>query len=60
MSNCNWIVEDDTGDHVLMSNGKECARIPEGNNIKTDEGKPGASTITLEEIKEQLEKECNC
>ena len=60
MSKCNWIVEPDTGDHVLMKDGKECGRVREGENIKADEGKPGSSIYTLEDLKAQLEKECSC
>lgn len=60
MSKCKWVVEANTGDHVLLKAGKECGRIKEGEGIKADEGKPGSSTYTLQELKAQLENECGC
>lgn len=60
MSKCRWVVEQPSGDHVLMKDGKECCRIKEGENTKFDEGRPGASTITLAELRADMEKECGC
>ena len=60
MSKCIWILEERTGDHILVVNGKEKGRIKSGEEIKMDEGKPGSSIYTLEELKGQLEKEFQC
>ena len=60
MSKCIWILEETTGDHILVVNGKEKGRIRSGEVIKMDEGEPGSSIYTLEELKEQLEKEFQC
>ncbi|HCR98537.1 MULTISPECIES: hypothetical protein [Halomonas] len=60
MSKCHWVVEQPSGDHVLMKDGEECGRIPEGENTRMDEGMPGASFTTLKELREVLEKECGC
>jgi len=60
MSKCIWILEETTGDHILVIDGKEKGRIRAGEEIKMDEGKPASSIDTLEELKEQLEKEFQC
>ena len=60
MSKCIWILEETTGDHILVVNGKEKGRIRPGEVIKIDEGEPGSSIYALEELKEQLEKEFQC
>jgi hypothetical protein len=60
MSKCIWILEETTGDHILMINGEEKGRIRSGEEIKMDEGKPASSISTLDELKEQLEKEFQC
>lgn len=60
MSKCIWILEETTGDHILMINGEEKGRIRSGEEVKMDKGKPGTSIVALEEMKEQLEKEFQC
>ena len=55
MNKCHWIVE--SGDHILYCDGDKKVTIPRGDDIKADEGRPGASTVTLEELKSDLEKE---
>ena len=60
MSKCIWILEETTGDHILVVNGKEKGRIRPGEVIEIDEGEPGSSIYALDELKEQLEKEFQC
>ena len=60
MSKCIWILDETTGDHILVINGKEKGRIKSGEELKMDEGKPGSLIYTLEELKEKLEKEFQC
>ena len=60
MSKCIWILDETTGDDVLVVNGEEKGRIRAGEELKLDQGKPASSMKTLEELKEQLEKELQC
>ena len=60
MSKCIWILDETTGDHILVINSKEKGRIKSGEELKMDEGKPGSLIYTLEELKEKLEKEFQC
>jgi hypothetical protein len=61
MKKCEWIVEETTGDHILISNGQECGRLPAGEETKSDlEENPELSMFAFEDLKRELEKECKC
>lgn len=60
MSKCHWVVEQPSGDHVLMKDVSECGRIREGESIRRDEGMPGSSLTTIQELRETLEREFGC
>ncbi len=55
-----WEKDAATGDEVLFVDGKERARIPDPGKIKFDQGKPGGSTIGLDDIKDEFERVLGC
>ena len=60
MPTCKWNEDPDTGDLVLIVDGKERARIPNPGQIEMDQGKPGGSPIGLDDIKAILERAAGC
>lgn len=60
MSKCIWILDETTGDHVLVVNGEEKGRIAAGEALRLEKGNPASSMNTLEQLKEQLEKKLRC
>ena len=57
MSECKWIKDPQSGAEYLELDGVEKVRISDARNMRTDEGKSGSSSITVDELKEQLEAE---
>ncbi|WP_297533286.1 hypothetical protein [Thalassolituus sp.] len=57
MANCEWKTDSDSGAETLFVDGVEKIRISDAANMRADEGRQGASLITVDELKEQMEKE---
>ena len=57
MANCEWKTDPTSGAEILFVDGVEKMRISDAANMRADEGRPGASLITVDELKEQMEKE---
>jgi len=60
MANCEWKTDPANGAEILFVDGVEKVRITDAANMRADEGLPGASLITVDELREQLEKEFGC
>jgi len=56
MADCKWIRTNE-GAEILIVDGVEKMRISDAHNMRADEGKPGASLITVDELKEMMERE---
>jgi hypothetical protein len=60
MPACKWDIDPDTGDLILIVDGRVRARIPNPDQIKMDQGRSGGSIIDLDDIKEVLEQAAGC
>jgi len=60
MANCEWKIDPASGAEMLVVDGVEKARITDAVNMRADGGRTGASLITVDELKEQMEKEFDC
>ena len=60
MATCNWNTDPKSGAEILMVEGVEKVRISDAANMRADQGRPGASHITVDELKAMLEKEFGC
>lgn len=60
MAVCKWETDPDTGDLDIYVDGKQRGRIPNPDQIKMDQGKPGGSIIGLDDIKAQFEHILGC
>lgn len=56
MSTREWVIDPDTGDPVLVVDGRERARIPNPDQIEMDRARSVGSIIGLDDIKEVLER----
>lgn len=55
-----WKKDPGTGDDVLIVDGKERGRIPQPDQKKFDQGKPGGSIIGHDDLKKELERLAGC
>lgn len=60
MANCEWKIDPESGAEMLIVDGVEKVRITDAANMRADEGQTGASLITVDELREQMEKEFDC
>ncbi len=60
MSKCIWILDETTGELVLVVNGKEQGRISAAEALRLEKKESVSSINALEQLKEQLEKEFQC
>lgn len=60
MANCEWKTDPASGAEILFVGGTEMVRISDAVNMRVDEGLPGASLITVDELKEELKRLFGC
>ena len=60
MAKCNWKIDPHTDAEILIVDGVERVRISDAKNMRQDEGKPGASNISVDDLRKQLEADFGC
>ncbi len=60
MARHEWKIDNHTGDAILIVDSIERARIPSPNQKMMDQGKPGGSISSYEDLKLELERLAGC